>query len=198
MKIIALADLHGRLPKFLPEHDVVCIAGDILGIVEEFEHWAGTITDKPILWIPGNHDYDLINWQSRHSHVHCLGQNTITIDNVVFGGFVWNYCVFAPIMEEIFVNCSPDSQVIAAHIAQLPACNILLSHSPPLKTLDKVYNGDHVGIPGLLDWAKYNACKYIICGHVHEQGGRINIVDGITVINAARKMMKINLLNVFV
>lgn len=192
MRLVALADLHGRLPKHLPEHDLVCIAGDILGIVEEFEHWAETITDKPILWIPGNHDHDLITWQSQHSHMHCLKNNIVAINGIVFGGFVWNYCASAPIMEEIFVHCSADLRIIKRYLAQLPPCDILLSHSPPFKILDKVYNGEHIGIPGLLDRAKLGGCKYIICGHVHEQGGRTNIVGDITIVNVACKMMLLN------
>ena len=30
IKVVAISDLHGYLPKDLPECDVVCIAGDIL------------------------------------------------------------------------------------------------------------------------------------------------------------------------
>lgn len=76
MKIVALSDLHGYLPKVkdLPEADVMCICGDIVPL--EYQHsmaksvawfclefvpWADSLPYKKVIFIGGNHDFFLYN-----------------------------------------------------------------------------------------------------------------------------------------
>jgi Icc-related predicted phosphoesterase len=69
MKVCAISDIHGKLPK-LPECDVVCICGDILPLhiqrdfyksltwlAGPFQKWALELPCKKVIMIWGNHDF---------------------------------------------------------------------------------------------------------------------------------------------
>ncbi len=86
MKIVAISDLHGYLPKDLPEGDILCICGDICPLEIQrdfvscvawfglnFNTWANSLPYKKVIFIAGNHDFFL---ESLH-----LGKDTITWRN---------------------------------------------------------------------------------------------------------------------
>lgn len=72
MKIVAISDLHGYLPKDLPDGDVLCICGDTVPLEYqrdtiasvawfdlEFVPWTDSLPYKKVLFVAGNHDFFL-------------------------------------------------------------------------------------------------------------------------------------------
>lgn len=72
MRVVAISDLHGYLPKDLPEGDILCICGDIVPTDYqsdiytsiswfnlEFVPWTDSLPYKKIIFIGGNHDFFL-------------------------------------------------------------------------------------------------------------------------------------------
>lgn len=73
MKVCGLSDLHGNFID-IPECDVLCICGDIVGLVEQrsieqsrhwwynrFTSWVNRLPCKKVIITPGNHDFFLEN-----------------------------------------------------------------------------------------------------------------------------------------
>lgn len=71
MKVCSLSDLHGNFID-IPECDVLCICGDIVGLVEQrsieqsrhwwynrFTNWVNKLPCKKVIITPGNHDFFL-------------------------------------------------------------------------------------------------------------------------------------------
>lgn len=52
---------------------------------------------------------------------------------------------------------------------------ILLSHAPPYGYLDKIHSGKHIGSKILFKAIKKNSPKLILCGHIHEAKGKTKI-----------------------
>lgn len=84
MKIVAISDIHGYLPKLQP-CDVVVMCGDILPLNIQrnyeaslawlsgpFQSWALNLDCKKIVFIAGNHDF--VFEQLYNEHVHVMGR----------------------------------------------------------------------------------------------------------------------------
>lgn len=81
MKVVAVSDLHGYLPKVsdMPDGDILCICGDIVPLdyqrdivmsvawfTLEFNKWANSLPYKKVLFIAGNHDFFLEELGPKH------------------------------------------------------------------------------------------------------------------------------------
>lgn len=79
LKCVAISDLHGYLPKDLPEGDVLCICGDIVPLdyqrdlvmsvawfCLDFNKWANSLPYKKVIFIAGNHDFFLEEIGPKH------------------------------------------------------------------------------------------------------------------------------------
>jgi Icc-related predicted phosphoesterase len=101
MKILVMSDLHlehgprWSLPDALPEHDVVVLAGDIHGTPEDAVEWAEHSFMKPVVYVPGNHEYygGAISKRTEagilhaiDSDVHIFDRDSVVIDGVKFVG----------------------------------------------------------------------------------------------------------------
>lgn len=98
MKIQIISDLHqefGFTDLTFKNADVVVLAGDINIGTKGIEWILKEITDKPVIYVLGNHEYyknaypktlHKITELSRNSNIHVLENKSIEIDGIVFHG----------------------------------------------------------------------------------------------------------------
>lgn len=156
MKITAISDLHGYLPKDLKGGDVLCVCGDIVpleyqnNLVQsvawftlDFNRWASSVPYKKVLFIGGNHDFFLeeLSKKQRPSYVlkdllpglHkgqskliYLCDNSVEIEGVHFYGTPW----IADLERWAFYK--PDDELRKIYSIIPWKCDVLLTHMPPL------------------------------------------------------------------
>jgi Icc-related predicted phosphoesterase len=185
MKFLALSDLHGdysHIESILNragEIDAVLVAGDLtnfgpdekaLELLEMFR--------VPVLAVPGNCDNPSLlkvldkneNTINLHKSLHTMGELTF----IGLGGS--NPTPFNTPFE---LSEKKIGEYIGTLLSGSKGRMILLSHPPPLNTMDKLPHGN-VGSAAL---ARYlGRFDLIVCGHIHEARGMVS-VNGTIVVN---------------
>lgn len=188
MKIVAISDLHGILPKsreFTP-CDVIIIAGDIspLHIQKNsfdasvwfgytFLHWCETLPCTKVIVIGGNHDFFLDDNQPYISITRKFCNNkVIYLKN---SGYKWSRKRFfgLPFVQDLPPWAFNISDEQAQNIYQsIPDCDVLITHTPPFDAAatGRVYASNDYpdyGSVTLHQAIKNKNIDLIICGHVH-------------------------------
>lgn len=150
MRILACADLHGRSERIARVRAltaeyapaVVLLPGDLTHDGRGEEALALlSELPVPVLAVPGNMD-------DAHAAAHIArlgslaGNEPFVLDGVSFGG--------------------PRAQV---------ACDVFITHEPPLGVLDLARTGRHIGSRAVLDLIGRLRPRVLTCGHVHEAAG---------------------------
>ena len=193
--IIAISDLHGRLPD-VPKCDILVIAGDLCPATNhrlEYQAWwlCGTFaewcrrqpTDK-IIAVPGNHDWIM---QKEPKYLWNLPEVwTVLIDEsyeyrgIKFHGTPW---------QLIFNNWAfnLDEEGLAKKYTLIPPdTNVLISHGPPFGYLDTVNTRpfEHLGSKALAETTAELNIPLTIFGHIHSGHG-IQLHQGRYYVNAS-------------
>lgn len=190
MKLCLTSDLHGQLPKTLPEADILLVAGDICPNFDNdpkkdadlqekwletvFLDWLKTQPVKYCIGIWGNHDFvgeKLGNFISSRFAIHGT-QNYLEYKGIKFG---FNpYCL--TVGDWAF---GLDEVNLKKWLDNIPKVDILLSHSPA-KNLGDAYNWGSIALRHYIEEKKP---KVVLCGHVHEAYGIYKYEDT-TLLNA--------------
>lgn len=198
MKIVAVADLHGRLPR-IPVCDLLLIAGDISPnqcrnfelvnswMVNRFRPWLAAVPAKHVIGIAGNHDFifrgrtDLV---PRNMRWHYLQDSGIELEGVKIWGSPWSLTYRGWAFE------ADDEEELPAKYALIPeGTGIILSHCPPYGIADTSLGNPAAGPIGsraLLERICVVKPKLVIFGHAHTaHHGPVEIVPGVTGFNVA-------------
>ena len=196
IKIVFISDTHGKhklLEKrfTLPTGDIIVHAGDISGVghdwqVNEFYNWfKGLDQYKHKILVAGNHDFLFENnptlaKELLPDNIHYLEDNGVELMGINF----WGSPVTPPFFDWAFNR--PET-TLKKHWEAVPDnTDVLITHGPPHKILDKVARGgDNVGSPSLFDEIVGRIKpKVHVFGHIHETYGQKEY-DGIKFINAS-------------
>jgi Icc-related predicted phosphoesterase len=179
IKIVATADLHGRLPD-TPECDVLVLAGDLCPVEYDndeaacmkwlnttFANWLESRKASRILAIGGNHDflfeqYDGILRRLGLPWTYLKDEGTM-VDGVFFWGTPW-----VPNLRG-WAFYGDRNQLELAYYAIPDEVDIVISHGPPAGHLDNKER--RFGASQVNDMLKRVKPSVFICGHIHEGYG---------------------------
>lgn len=202
MKIAALSDIHEDeffvkiLKKNKEEYDLILFAGDLthIGNPARIKYFMKKLNDigKKVIFIPGNHDFyfekeeNIEELKKEFQNIEILINEYTEYKGLKIYGcpmslrfFNWAFMC----SEEQIKNFLPDKYV-----------DILLIHQPPMHDkLSKFYNfySGNVNNPGSLSINEYITefkPKYVICGHIHENGRNVANIENTKCINVAQSI----------
>lgn len=190
MKFVLISDTHNQHENLtVPEGDVLIHAGDITGggSLREtlgFIGWFGNLPHQHKIFIGGNHDFLLENTsfdtkQYLPAGITYLQDTLIEIEGIKIYG--------SPYTPE-FLNWAfmkKRGADIKAVWDKIPdGVDVLITHGPPSKILDKTSSGRIVGCEDLLDKVLKIKPKIHVFGHIHEAYGNQD-TEGIKFFNAS-------------
>lgn len=198
MKIAAVSDIHGYLPKIgtLKDVDVFFIVGDICPIynhnpefqidwcMDEFNSWLKEVPAKQIIGVGGNHDFafqmcpklpNTLSWTYLFNSQICVkdGDNSYKVwgSPNITNLTNWAFYLNDGNFEKLYSGLDPD-------------IDIMLTHNPPYSICDRTLNSEHVGIRALTDYILNHDPILNVCGHIHEGRG-MQYIGNTTVLNVS-------------
>ncbi len=190
MKIVCLSDMHGNLPKTLPDGDALVIAGDICPatnhkvsyqvdwLEDVYNPWLKSLPygKDNIAMIAGNHDWCFMNVPSSIPDLHC---HYLEDSGATVGGLnVYGY-PHTPMFCDWAFNRTPEYLANASN--KIPDnTDILLTHGPPYGILDVVTEAywdsfdpnAHLGCKELIKRVyEMPDLKLHVFGHIHSGHG---------------------------
>lgn len=187
MQILAFTDMHGDkkafqlLLKRSEKADLLVCAGDISDWGEDIEAGVKFFekAGKPMLIIPGNHEGDnaLRRICKKYDFCYYIHKASYEIGNFVFfgfgdGGFSERDPEFEKIAEKFKGTVGKDKKVI------------LVTHGPPYGTkLDIIPGLGHRGSKSITDFIKQFKPMLNICGHLHENNGKHDMIGKTVICN---------------
>ncbi len=190
MKLLLFSDVHRnrdyceQIVAKSVEVDVVVGAGDFgsfrTGIVKTIS-WLKKISTPTVL-VPGNAESfeELQSASVQWPSAIALHGSSVELKDTIFfgiGGGVpitpfgsWSYDFSEEEAEELLMDC--------------PMGSVLVSHSPPYGMLDCSSHGKHLGSTAVRKTVEDKSPKLVVCGHIHESGGKMLRFGDTMVINA--------------
>ncbi len=189
MRIICISDTHGQHAGLaLPDGDVLVHAGDMSGQgeieeIREFSAWFTSQPDKHKVIIVGNHDFLFEDEPARARAMlagcHYLQDSSVAIEDVHFYG--------SPPTPRFFDWAFNQDRgpLSVARWSMIPAgTDVLITHGPPYRILDRNLEGEACGCADLLDSIRRVKPRLHVFGHIHEGAGTLEIA-GTTFVNAS-------------
>lgn len=188
MKFAVISDTHGQHDKvIIPEVDCLIHCGDISSMgtfvqVNSFLNWFTDIEIPIKVFVAGNHDFMLEDHNSflslfydqlNRSDIIYLRDSSVEVDGIKIHGSPMSprYGNWAFMAER--------GQEIKKHWDKIPAdTEILITHSPPARTLDLTTDGVNAGCEDLMNKISHmKKLKYHLFGHIHEGRGLAEFGD---------------------
>ncbi|MBI1784669.1 metallophosphoesterase family protein [Candidatus Sumerlaeota bacterium] len=195
MQLLFFSDLHcdleaaRRLVEKSREVDAVVGAGDF----GNARSGVGTCISAlkpiscPVILVPGNSESaeELSDACAGWKSAHVLHGSSITILGEIFFGIgggipvtpfgAWSYDFTEDQARQLLAHCPPQC--------------ILVSHSPPMGTLDVSSSGRSLGSVAIREAIEQKRPKLVVCGHIHACAGKSARLGASDVVNAGPQGM---------
>lgn len=177
--IDCIADLHGHFPR-LEGGDLLIIAGDLTsrGTFEEYDKFYSWLHEqkyrKKIL-VAGNHDnllYDVNpSKESEYLNFEYLCNSATEFEGLKIWGTPHSL-LFDGVNPRCTAFMGTEEELKKSYDLIPDDIDILISHTPPYGILDGSIHGDWCGSKSLREAMFRVKPSYLICGHIHEWGGK--------------------------
>lgn len=180
MKIIAISDTHELHRKVqVPDGDILIHAGDFTNFgeidqVEDFNKWLGELPHEYKIVIAGNHDLSLERAPELTEPMltNCIYLKDKGLD--LFGLKIWGSPYTPFFSSDFWVFHKRGHDACYSQWQAIPeGLDILVTHGPPNRVLDKTMEGDYAGDTGLA--ARLHEMRIRprihLFGHIHEAYG---------------------------
>jgi Icc-related predicted phosphoesterase len=176
MKVLAISDLHGYLPE-IPACDLLLLGGDYCPtrnldqqrrfLTGEFTDWLNKIPARYIVGIGGNHDFILQEDRSINEYIPWvyLQDELVEIESVRIYGSPWTL----PYFDWAFMK--PEYELRDLYVNIPKNLDILLTHGPSYRHLDKTSGGVLSGSFSLHETIQRVKPDSHVFGHIHEAHG---------------------------
>lgn len=188
MLIDCISDLHGYTPALLGG-DILIIAGDLTArdTFEGYQKFMLWLTQQPYsckVVIAGNHDGLIEKGKvtiPSEGNIHYLCDSGMEFEGIK----IWGSPYTPTFLNWFFMRKRGDE--IKKHWDLIPTgVDIVVTHGPPYGIFDVTADKVHVGCEDLRVAIQERVRPRIHCfGHIHEGGGRLSKVDGITYVNCS-------------
>ncbi len=198
MRILAFVDTHSdqkvliRLAKLAKKGkaELLVCAGDISIFGTDLRQVVKSMDiGLPMLIVPGNHEdaADIDNATKGMKWVKNLHMQSTVVGDVLFlgcggGGFSHELRDFTYVLRKF-------AEKIKAHEGK----SIVVTHAPPFKTKLDFISGYSTGVKEMRKLASQAHPDYWICGHLHENEGRMDKIGSTVIINPGRKGLIIDI-----
>lgn len=171
--ITCISDTHGsheELTPDLPGGWMIIHAGDVCENIiggYNFINWFSKLPYEHKIFIAGNHDFCFEKDRMPiNNNVHYLQDNFVSIENIKIYGSPWQPTFFDWAFN---LNRGPD---IRKKWEMIPKdSDIVITHGPVYKILDKTFKNEHVGCEDLREVIEEIKPKLHVCGHIHYSYG---------------------------
>ncbi|OGW72654.1 MAG: hypothetical protein A2Y02_02905 [Omnitrophica bacterium GWA2_52_12] len=188
MKIVCISDTHEKHRQLkLPKGDVLIHAGDFTWVGKEkptldFLDWFESQPFKHKILVSGNHDFYFEHGrnleQLKGRSFHYLFNSELVLGKIR----IWGSPFTPEFMNWAFMGTPSTLKPVWDKIPM--GLDILITHGPPFRILDRTRDGLSVGCPLLLEAIKMAKPRFHVFGHIHEGYG-LREKNGTTFINAS-------------
>lgn len=194
MIVKVLSDTHNdhlELDQDSLECDILIHCGDFgtkgnFTEAENFLLWYVKQPAKYKLLVSGNHDKRFKTHPDLLKLAYDLGIKVLTNKEIVINGYKFYGGDFVPWYRNGVCQVDLDTRTEAWRNVPIDT-SVLITHVPPRGILDTNIKGQHCGCDQLLSKVNEVRPAYHVFGHLHEEGGKVKNIGGVTFINAANK-----------
>lgn len=209
MRICAISDCHGELPKLEP-CDLVLICGDIVPLDIQrsateswiwynttFKHWTEELLCNKVLFIAGNHEIGLYRQRMRFYDLFPEDSKVTYLEDDLYIYEYENrrYSIYGTPWCQIFGRWAymlPDEQLEKMYLGIPYNLDILMTHDAPYGVSDILlqegyYTGEHIGNKPLAEAILQKAPKIVCHGHLHSTSREFELLGDTKVVNCSLK-----------